>query len=45
MQYSIFLVEISASPTTQRAPPCIWTFLNSLAENEFFSILLEQLRA
>ena len=22
------------------APPCIWTFLSSLAENEFFSILL-----
>jgi len=24
------------------APPCIWTFLSSLAENQFFSILLER---
>jgi hypothetical protein len=22
-------------------PPCIWTFLSSLGENAFFSILLE----
>jgi hypothetical protein len=24
-----------------RAPPCSWTFLSSLTESEFFSILLE----
>jgi len=33
------------APGTHRkmgAPPCIWTFLSSLGENEFFSVLLGQ---
>ena len=31
---------LSTPRTSHRAPPCIWTFLGSLVENEFFSFLL-----
>ena len=33
---------LSTPRTSHRAPPCIWTFLSSLGENGFFSILLEK---
>ena len=32
---------MSTPRVSHRAPPCIWTFLSSLGENEFFSILSE----
>ncbi len=35
----------STPRSTHRLPPCIWTFLSSLSENGFFSILLRQWRS
>jgi len=35
---------LSTARTSHRTPPCIWTFLSSLGENGFFSILLGRSR-